>query len=143
MGDHETFHFGPSHRIGQQLSRSRRSERQGVTEIKISIPCTRYHFGGILFSERRPMAELVSTDEIILKDAGGTRRVVVTGDKVALSPSLKPKEKEFLTRFLEGPGPYTLSWVGRWPCGGVNLYFKMSHGREPGAKARDFVAIDQ
>lgn len=86
----------------------------------------------------------------ILLDSQGNKKEVRPGDKVELLPIPQNIDKEsrevelrhqrFMERFLEGKGPYTISWIGQWPCGRKNLYFKIgTEGREPGAHAHDFI----
>tara|TARA_Y100000310_G_scaffold162838_1_gene162790 strand:+ start:2654 stop:2944 length:291 start_codon:yes stop_codon:yes gene_type:complete len=82
--------------------------------------------------------------EITLLDKEGERRIVRKGDKVDLSDvdSALDDEKKYLAerhdenlrRFL-GDGPYEISQIGKWPCGGIMLYFKPTGA---GAHARDF-----
>ncbi len=77
-------------------------------------------------------------------------KLVRPGDRVELLPvSLRDKDKEyggytaqqyfdFLRDWL-GEGPFTISWIGRWPCGKTMLYLKGAKSDEPGAEASDFM----
>lgn len=84
-------------------------------------------------------------------DEKGEEREVRSGDLVKLLPVSMPKRDgsyitqthyDFLKEWLGGEGPFTISWIGRWPCGGVNLYLSLPKGRGPGAKSYDFVYVE-
>lgn len=88
-------------------------------------------------------------DETKIGDGKGGWRVVRPGDTVKLLP-LELREKigdgygaqwhqDFMRRFLEGEGPYTISWIGRWPCGKPMIYLALHSGREPGVHASEFM----
>ena len=78
------------------------------------------------------------------------KRIVHPGDKVELLPvNLRKKDEEdgdhfarkqfnFLREWL-GDGPFTISWIGRWPCGKTMLYLKGTEGNEPGVSASEFM----
>jgi len=84
-----------------------------------------------------------------ISDGEGGTVEVCAGEQVELLPThpekpcgeerkyLSHENARFMRRFLEVDGPYTISWIGMWPCGGINLYLKIP-GREPGTHARDF-----
>ncbi len=97
-------------------------------------------------------AGLRSIDETTIHNG----RVVRPGDTVHLLPFEQRKyerltgdeledekelERDRLTRNEKwlGKGPFTISWISRWPCGGVTLYLKGAMGSEPGAYASDFM----
>ena len=73
-------------------------------------------------------------DETDIQDGEGGIKSVKPGDQVELSPK---GATTFMRKFLKVPGPFTIERIGRWPCGGINLYLKMD-GREPGASASSF-----
>jgi len=78
------------------------------------------------------------------------KRLVRPGDEVKILPvNLRKQDEEhgdyfarqqydFLHRWL-GDGPFTISWIGQYPCGRVMLYLKGTKGSEPGAHAYDFM----
>ncbi len=82
---------------------------------------------------------IAKLSETVLKDGQGNQGVVRPGDKVVLSTNFD--DPEFMRSFLGGDGPYTISWIGKWPCGRVMLYVKHPHG-EPGAYASHFRCIE-
>ncbi len=73
-----------------------------------------------------------SMDEVAIQDGKGGRAVVRPGNKVWLSPE---GNNESMRQFCHGQEPYTIKWIGKWPCGGVNLYLE---GRGEGASSRNF-----
>lgn len=87
--------------------------------------------------------------EVLVSDGRGGSVAVKKGNEVKLSPptdtsdSSTQRHYESNLRFLEGEGPFTVSWIGKWPCGREVLYLKLPNGREPGAYASDFQAIKQ
>ena len=67
-------------------------------------------------------------------------RTVNPGDTVELVPN-PSAGITFMKKWL-GEGPYTIAWIGQWPCGRCMLYLKTTSGDnsgEPGAHADDFV----
>ena len=92
--------------------------------------------------------------EARVQDGKGGTRLVRPGDQVDLLPILPNEQEEddqhitqvhseFMHRYLEGRGPFTISWIGQWPCGRIMLYLKLAGGREPGTDARDFMAVEK
>jgi hypothetical protein len=51
--------------------------------------------------------------------------------------ALAQRHFEFLCDWL-GNGPFTISWIGRWPCGRVMLFLKGAKSDEPGAYTSHF-----
>ncbi len=77
-------------------------------------------------------------------------RIVRPGDQVKLLPArLKKQDEELGDYFIKknfdflknwlGDGPFTISWIGIWPCGRTMLYLKGTKSGEPGACASDFM----
>ena len=62
---------------------------------------------------------IVRVSEATISDGKGGETVVRPGDQVWLSPEADTK---FMHEYCAGEEPYTISWIGRWPCGGVNIY---------------------
>ena len=71
-------------------------------------------------------------EETSIQDGKGGTAVVKPGDPVWLSLE---GNTESMRGFCEGSEPYTIKWIGRWPCGGVNLYLA---GRGEGAGKGNF-----
>ncbi len=84
------------------------------------------------------MANPETISETQVSDGKGGKVLVKTGSRVDLS--VKADNRAFLREWL-GEGPYTISWIGRWPCGRAELYFAMAGG-DHGAHASDFMAVD-
>lgn len=77
-------------------------------------------------------------------------RLVRPGDQVRLLPvNLRNYDEEECDYFSQedydfhrnwlGDGPFTISWIGRWPCGRIMLYLKGAKTDEPGVYASDFM----
>ena len=77
-------------------------------------------------------------------------RLVRPGDKVELLPvNLREQDEEDGDYFARqdfnslrnwlGEGPFTISWIGRWPCGQIMLYLKAGKSNGAGAYASDFM----
>lgn len=70
------------------------------------------------------------------------KRIVRPGDSVELIPPSgeQPTQQhfDFLHNWL-GEGPFTISLIGRWPCGRVMLYLQGTNGSEPGVFASDLM----
>lgn len=78
-------------------------------------------------------------------------RLVKPGDKVKILPvnlmkQNYKKDGEYFAKtevvFLQewlGEDPLTISWIGRWPCGRIMLYFKGGKSDGAGAYAYDFM----
>src|SRR5688572_5656442 len=89
----------------------------------------------------------------IISDGNGGKVEVRSGDQVRLLPVhpdkpegedrryLSHTHERFLRKYLRehqlGDGPFTVSWIGLWPCGRFNLYLGPNRNG-PGVKARDF-----
>jgi len=71
-------------------------------------------------------------------------RLVRPGDQVQVLPvkkdgdDLAQQHYDSLRNWL-GDGPFTVSWIGKWPCGRIILYLKGAKTGEPGAFASDFM----
>lgn len=73
-------------------------------------------------------------------------RLIRPGDQVRLIPASQRAQDRnaqqhftHLRDWLGGTGPFTVSWIGRWPCGKNMLYLKGTKAGEPGASASDFM----
>lgn len=75
--------------------------------------------------------------ETQIRDGKGGMKVVRPGDKADLSK--EADNLAFLRDWL-GEGPYTISWIGEWPCGRVMLYLTAAGGA--GVLASNFVTVD-
>ncbi|MFA6022700.1 MAG: hypothetical protein WC781_01280 [Candidatus Pacearchaeota archaeon] len=90
-------------------------------------------------------------NEVFVLDDEGKRRIVKAGDLVGLLPPHKEsatyenfmaqEHYDFLKNWLGGEGPFTISWIGQWPCGRIMLYLKTERS-EPGAYANDFRYVE-
>ena len=83
------------------------------------------------------MANLTKLNEAPVQDGNGGTRLVGPGDQVDLLPEMDTDS----ARGWLGQGPYTISWIGQWPCGKIMLYLKTTGGQnsgEPGAPASEF-----
>ena len=97
------------------------------------------------------MTNPIRVEEASVFDGKNGTATVKSGDKVELLTTelrvktsideefFAQKSVDFLRGFL-GPGPYTISWFGRWPCGRDMLYIKKEDG-EPGCHASDFMSV--
>ena len=97
------------------------------------------------------MTNPVEMDETYVSDGKGEEKLVKPGDKVILLSPQEMQQKrddkdeyfaqkhfDFLLNWL-GEGPFTISWIGKWPCGRIMLYLKGAKSDEPGAYASDFM----
>ncbi|MFA4833787.1 MAG: hypothetical protein WC619_02985 [Patescibacteria group bacterium] len=74
------------------------------------------------------MADLTRLNEARVQDGAGGTRLVGPGDQVNLSPEMDIESaREWL-----GQGPYTILWIGQWPCGQVMLHLKTTGGQNSG-----------
>jgi len=99
------------------------------------------------------MAKIIKLNEANIPDGAGDYVMVGPGRQVELLPpsksdemhedgiNLPPKLHENTLLQLQNNGPYTIAWIGRWPCGRIMLFFKMQQGREPGAFASQFKPV--
>jgi len=98
------------------------------------------------------MTNPARVQETTIYDKKTGKKVVGPGDQVAIMPAdirvETGKDEEFFAQdhvdFLEGwlgKGPFTISWIGRWPCGRDILYLKKGDG-EPGCHASDFMSVN-
>ena len=35
---------------------------------------------------------------------------------------ISEKADEFMRDYIKDKGPFKVKWIGKWPCGGVNVY---------------------
>ncbi|MEK7583918.1 MAG: hypothetical protein AAB490_01625 [Patescibacteria group bacterium] len=88
--------------------------------------------------------------EAYVNDGNGGKRLIRPGDEVTLLPvNLREQDEEHGDYFARkefdclrewlGDGPFTVSRIGRWPCGKIMLYLKGAKSPKPGAYASDFM----
>jgi len=94
--------------------------------------------------------DLKEISETCINDGRGGKRLVKPGDKVNFLPAnlydwkmedaeyFAKEHIEFLREWL-GEGPFTIKWIGLWPCGRVMLYFKGGKSDGAGAYASEFM----
>ncbi len=96
--------------------------------------------------------DLEELKETYIQDGKGGKRLVKLGDQINLLPPelykrdrkgkdwevLAKKHVAFLHEWL-GEGPFTISWIGHWPCGRIMLYLKGAKTDRLGSYASNFM----
>lgn len=95
-------------------------------------------------------AGLRRISDTFVNDGEGGKRLVRPGDTVILlPPHLRTQDEEhgdyFAKKHFEslryelGGGPFTISYIRRWPCGHTMLYLKGAKTDEPACDACEFM----
>lgn len=90
-------------------------------------------------AKANPEPEVISAARV--SDGKGGKKLVNPGNKVNLSRDSTGTINQLLHQ-LSGEGPYTISWIGQWPCGGVTLYLETTASGNIGIPVSDFIAVD-
>ncbi|MFA5188122.1 MAG: hypothetical protein WC460_02025 [Patescibacteria group bacterium] len=88
-----------------------------------------------------------------ISDGNNGLILVQPGDRVALLPTLferregrcdiyRAKDDFMLLREWLGEDPFTISWIGKWPCGKIVLYLNGTKVNEPEVDAKNFYRDD-
>jgi hypothetical protein len=107
---------------------------------------------GLYFDTEFPKP--VSLREANVWDGNGQKKLVKPGDTVKLLPVNPEKNENKEGRYLSwdnykfherrlggGRGPYSISWIGLWPCGRVKFYVKTDICSGSEVYARDLMSV--
>lgn len=103
------------------------------------------------------MTNPVRVEKTFVYDEQNGKKEVRSGDQVTIMPAdtrvktgkdkklfLAQERVNFLEEWL-GKGPFTILWIGRWPCGRDKLYLTTSDGNnsgEPGCHVSNFMSVN-